>query len=66
LTLPELFYLKDDPLTQKNIAKDQGNITNRLLSQLKEAERITPGPEGSAAALDQKTREELKALGYIN
>jgi arylsulfatase A-like enzyme len=61
----ELFYLKDDPLTQKNIAKVHGAITNRLLSQLKEAERITPRPEGSAAALDQKTREELKALGYI-
>ena len=61
-----LFDLKADPLTQKNIAKNHNDVSKRLLLKLNKVfdkKTIYRGPQ---LTLDQKTREQLKALGYIN
>jgi len=61
----QLFDLKDDPLAQNNIAKDHDAIVERLLSQFKEVYSTKPGDKVPTLTLDEQTREQLKALGYL-
>lgn len=61
----QLFNLKADPLAQNNIAKDHDDISERLLSQFNEFYSIAPNYKTSIIPLDEQTREQLKALGYI-
>jgi hypothetical protein len=62
----QLFDLKADPLAKNNIAKDHDDISERLLSQFKEVYSVTPSHKASIINLDEQTREQLKALGYID
>jgi len=62
----KLFNLKADPIAQNNIAKDYDDISERLLSQFKEVYSSTPSYKAPLINLDEQTREQLKALGYID
>jgi hypothetical protein len=62
----QLFNLQADPLAQNNIAKDHDNIIERLFSQFSEVYSVTPGYKASKITIDEETREQLKALGYID
>jgi hypothetical protein len=62
----QLFNLKIDPLAQDNVAEDHEDIVERLLSQFNEFYRATPSYKASKITLDEETREQLKALGYID
>ncbi len=61
----QLFNLRVDPIAQNNIAKDHDDISERLLSQFKEVYSTTPSYKAPIIFLDEQTREQLKALGYI-
>jgi arylsulfatase A-like enzyme len=61
----QLFDLKADPLAHNNIAKDHDEITERLLSQFNDLYRATPNYKASKITPDEETRDQLKALGYI-
>ena len=62
----QLFNLKADSLAKNNIAKDHDDISERLLSQLKEIYSLTPSHKASIINIDETTREQLKALGYLD
>jgi arylsulfatase A-like enzyme len=64
----ELYRLADDPSEQRNLLDEAGHRedVSRLRRQLDEilASRETPHPE--EVEIDPRTREQLKALGYID
>jgi arylsulfatase A-like enzyme len=62
----KLFNIESDPLATNNIAKDHDVIAERLLSELKEYYSVLPLHKASTIGLDEKTREQLEALGYID
>ena len=62
----QLFDLKVDPLAQNNIAKDNEDIIKRLFSQHKEIYSKTPTRKAPTITLDEQTREQLIALGYLD
>ena len=62
----KLFDIESDPLLKSNIAKDHDVIVNRLLPELKEFYSVTPFHNASTISLDEQTREQLEALGYID
>ena len=62
----QLFDLKTDPLAQNNIAKDNDDIAERLLSRFKEVYSVIPSYKALKINLDEETRDQLKALGYID
>jgi arylsulfatase A-like enzyme len=62
----QLFDLKADPLAKNNIAKNHDDISERLLLQFNEVFSATPRYKASTISLDVQTREQLKALGYID
>ncbi|MCK5256793.1 MAG: sulfatase, partial [Deltaproteobacteria bacterium] len=65
LSLMQLFNLKADPLAKINIAEDNDEITKRLLYQWNELYNTKQNYISSEINLDQHTREQLEALGYI-
>jgi arylsulfatase A-like enzyme len=62
----QLFNLRADPLEKNNIASVNKEVTEHLLSQYRELDSITPNHKTLTIALDDQTREQLKALGYID
>ena len=62
----KLFNLANDPLGKSNIAKDHNVIVERLMSELEEFHSATPLHKASIISLDEQTREQLEALGYID
>jgi arylsulfatase A-like enzyme len=63
----QLFNIKVDPLAQNNIAKDHDTRLERLLSEYQETYSGIPGySEMPHIELDEQTREQLKALGYLD
>jgi arylsulfatase A-like enzyme len=62
----QLFNLKVDPLAQRDIARDHDDITERLLSQFNEVYSVTPSHKPLPITLDEQTREQLEALGYLD
>ena len=61
----QIFDIGADPLAQNNIAKDRDNISERMLSQIKKFYSRIPSDKAPPITLDEQTREQLKALGYI-
>jgi len=63
----EIYNIKNDPLESVNVISDEKNILSRL-------REVAFGFKGTAfveksdniVEIDDKTREKLKALGYIN
>ena len=62
----QLFDLKNDPLAQINIAQGNDDIVERLFLQLNEFHGVTPSYKAPTFTLDEQTRDQLKALGYID
>ena len=62
----KLFNLESDPLAKSNIAKDHDVIVERLLSELKKVYSVMPLHKASTISLDEQTRKQLEALGYID
>ena len=60
-----LFNIKADPLTQNNIAEDHNDIIEQLLLQSNQVFSLIPSYKASTITLDEETRNQLKALGYI-
>jgi arylsulfatase A-like enzyme len=61
----QLFNHRADPLEKNNIARVNKEVTEHLLSQYRELDSITPNHKTLPITLDEQTREQLKALGYI-
>ena len=62
----QLFDLKDDPLAQNNISKGHDDVLERLFLELNEMYNAIPIYKAPTFILDEQTREQLKALGYID
>ena len=63
----QLFDIKSDPYGKNNIAKGNENITKQLFLKHKEVYSNVPIYETTTTIiLDEQTREQLKALGYID
>ena len=62
----QLFNLKVDPLAQRDISRDHDNILGRLLLRYKEVFSVTSIPKTLPITLDEQTREQLEALGYLD
>jgi len=62
----KLFDLESDPLAKNNIAKDHDALVKRLLSELETFYSVMPLHKASTISLDEQTREQLEALGYID
>lgn len=62
-----LFDIESDPYAKNNIANDHDDIIKKLFSQFKEVYSKAPIYEATTTTIifDEKTREQLKALGYI-
>lgn len=62
-----LFDIESDPYAKNNIANDHDDIIKQLFSQFKEVYSKAPIYEATTTTviLDEQTREQLKALGYI-
>jgi arylsulfatase A-like enzyme len=61
----ELFNIITDPLTQNNIAEGCKDISERLSSKVNDYLNKKNMYWGPTATLDEETREQLKALGYV-
>ena len=61
----KLFNLERDPLAQNNIAKHQDDTVQQLLEDLKNFNAVKPDSKAPGMFLDEQTREQLEALGYI-
>lgn len=61
----QLFNLKADPLAKSNIAKNHDDISERLSTQIREVYSVIPSYKESTITIDEETREQLKALGYL-
>lgn len=62
----ELFHIKNDPLAQKNIVKGHDDIVQEFYSQLKELYNSIPKYKAETFMLDEQTRDQLRALGYMD
>jgi arylsulfatase A-like enzyme len=62
----QLFNLKVDPLAQRDISRDHDDISERLLSQFKKVFNVIPGQKTLPITLDEQTRQQLEALGYLD
>ena len=63
----QLFDINDDPLAQNNIVKEHTDITQKLLSELLNVYNTRPNRiMGEEIDLDDTTRDQLRALGYID
>ena len=60
----ELYDLQSDPGETRNIAADHPELVGRM-TEAGEAIRSRRSVERDEVALDQATREELRALGYV-
>ena len=60
----ELYHLKEDPLAQKNIAKDHADTKQKFFLQLEEVYALMPKYKAATFILDEQTRAQLEALGY--
>jgi len=60
----ELYDLRDDPGETRDIAAGHPRVVVRL-AEAGEAIRSRRSLEREEVALDQETREELRALGYL-
>jgi len=61
----ELYDLTEDPFEKKNIIEDNSSLVKQLVSNINEiyskpGKRKTGKPE-----IDEKLKEQLRALGYI-
>jgi hypothetical protein len=62
----QLFDINTDPLTQNNIAGSHKDISDSLLMRLNEVfGDKSIDSDQPPVTLDENTRDELKALGYI-
>ena len=61
----KLFNLKKDPLARNNIYKDNKDKAEKLLSQLNETYSRQQDQETARPSLDDRIREQLQVLGYI-
>ena len=62
----QLFNLKVDPLAQNNIAKDHDDMVKDLFSEHQALYSKTPTRKAPTITFDEKTREQLIALGYLD
>jgi arylsulfatase A-like enzyme len=63
----ELYNLRKDPLERRNLIQDRPVIAGYLLQFLMEINESTGvKAKSESAVLDQETRENLRALGYLN
>ena len=62
----QLFNLKDDPYAKNNVAKTHDDIAKKLFSQHEEVYSKVSIYKTPAIAFDEQTREQLRALGYID
>jgi len=62
----QLFNLKTDPLAQNNIAKDHEDMVKGLFSQHKELYSKVSNRKAPTITLDEQTRKQLIALGYVD
>lgn len=62
----ELFHIKNDPLAQKNIVKSHDDTAEKLFAQLKEVYSVLPKHKAETFILDEQTRGQLQALGYMD
>jgi hypothetical protein len=62
----KLFDLNSDPLSKNSIAKNNAGLTERLLLQFNKVYNVVPHRKASIMNLDEQTREQLEALGYID
>ncbi len=61
----ELFDLASDPGESENIADKDASLVKDLLQILQEKHRQAPRRSRSEAEMDDKLKEQLRALGYI-
>jgi len=66
----ELYQVKDDPYEENNLIDREPNIAAELNARLQEwlrsFEHREPAGEGKEPAMDEETRENLRALGYLS
>jgi arylsulfatase A-like enzyme len=62
----QLFNLKDDPLAKTNIVLDHADITERFLSHRDKLYNTENDYTSLVIAVDEQTREQLNALGYMD
>jgi arylsulfatase A-like enzyme len=62
----ELFNLKNDPLAQKDIARGHGSLIEQLLLRYNDLYSTKPTYTESSFELDEQSRRQLEALGYID
>jgi arylsulfatase A-like enzyme len=62
----ELFHIKDDPLAQINIAMNHEGLVDRFLLQLNKNYSVLPKYKAEIFILDEHTRGQLRALGYMD
>jgi hypothetical protein len=62
----QLFNLGADPFETTNIARNNNDISDRLLVQWQELYNSKPNHLSSAIDLDEQTRKQLEVLGYVD
>jgi arylsulfatase A-like enzyme len=63
----QLFNIKADPLAKNNIARNHDTVLERLLSEYQETYESVPRYNAKLqVGIDEQTREQLKALGYLD
>jgi hypothetical protein len=63
---PQLFNITIDPLAQNDTAPGHDAIVEQLVTRYKELYSAIPSQKKSTVILDKQTREQLKALGYVD
>ena len=61
----ELFNLAEDPRETRNVADAKPSLARRLNNRIVEIYRHYGREKPSKAQIDERLREELRALGYI-
>ena len=61
----QLFNLKADPFAKHDVAENHPDISQELLSQYKKIHNIDPAYKAPEVTIDEKTRKQLEALGYV-
>jgi hypothetical protein len=64
--LLELFNILSDPQEKSNIAQKNPNITTAILQKIKEVYSQPQKRNTGKTEIDEKLKEQLKALGYIH
>ena len=62
----QLFNLEADPFETTNIARNNNDMSDRLLMQWQELYNSKPNHLSSAIDLDEQTRKQLEVLGYVD